>query len=64
MNDIERCFPGSGSMRKISPPLKRLDAVLRRIVSTPKVDIDRIVAREERRKKKKESETPPEVKSE
>jgi hypothetical protein len=51
-------------MRKISPPLKRLDAVLRRIVSTPKVDIDRLVAREERkRKKEKEPEPPPKVKA-
>lgn len=39
------------SMRKISPPLQRLDRILRRIVSTPKVDIERIMADEERKKK-------------
>jgi hypothetical protein len=39
------------SMRKISPPLQRLDRILRRIVSTPKVDIERIMAEEERKKK-------------
>jgi hypothetical protein len=38
-------------MRKISPPLQRLDRILRRIVSTPKVDIERIMAEEERKKK-------------
>jgi hypothetical protein len=38
-------------MRKISPPLQRLDRILRRIVSTPKVDIERIIADEEWKKK-------------
>jgi hypothetical protein len=38
-------------MRKISPPLKRLDRILRRIVSTPKVDIERIFVDEEWKKK-------------
>lgn len=49
-------------MRKISPPLKRLDAVLRRIISTPKVDIDQIAAREERKKKEQQQEPPPKAK--
>jgi hypothetical protein len=39
-------------MRKISPPLKRLDRILRRIISTTKVDIDQIIADEEWKNKK------------
>jgi len=45
-------------MRKISPPLKRLYRILRRIVSTPKVDIEQIFAEEEWKHKKDPPEKP------